>query len=280
MSSILSKKYKVALFVSGLGSNEYFFDETIRKMKTEQPNLVIEYSGVIDMSDYNPNENQFYGLSNNSLMPSSKALTSFCSKIANIVSSAKENGNKVILVRTKLGTKIKGINEKKIVYSSYDSIDNQALKLKKIINEICRINPETEIYLIGHSQGGLVNLKTSTLVPEKIKNLISISTPYSPVTLAYLLREIEFVANIFDKSLIMKVEPNDYIDYEERIKTLSDLKYINNLKNEWNNLIIRPKLNVIAGISSHLMTSEYFIIFCIPFELNYRYPFDGLVLGR
>lgn len=28
------------------------------------------------------------------------------------------------------------------------------------------------------------------------------------------------------------------------------------------------------------MTSQYFTIFFIPFEINHRYPFDGLVVGR
>ena len=60
------------------------------------------------------------------------------------------------------------------------------------------------------------------------------------------------------------------------VTVLGTPSYFDNLRAKWNSLTSRPKLTVIAGISAHLMTSVYLF----PFEINHRYTFDCLVLGR
>lgn len=282
MSSLTTivKRKKIALFVGGLGSDGNFFNQTIQKLNSKAPTLTKVYREIIDMSDFSVTNKQFVGVSSGSLFPSSKALEAFNLKIAEVVNLANSNTNTTIMVKTKLDFRPDSVANGKIVYKSYESIDNQSIKLIKIIESIKQLDSSIEIILVGHSQGGLVNLKTATEIPNKIKNIVSISTPYSPVTTAYLLRTVEFVANIFYTSVYPYFSAGDYEEYEKRVKTLSDSKYLTDLKTKWNKLSKRPSLTVIAGISAHLMTSQYFTIFFVPFEINHRYPFDGLVMGR
>lgn len=277
MSSLTTKnKYKIALFVGGLGYDGSFFEPTIRKIYDFAPTLVRIYNNLINMSNYNVESSEFVGISYGSLLPSSDALETFNLRIAEVVNLAKSNFNKTIMVRTKLDLRPFGVNNSRIVYKRYDSIKNQSLKLQKIVEAIKNLDSSIEITLVGHSQGGLVNLETAIEIPSKITNIVSISTPYSPVTSAYLLRTIEFVANIFNTNIYQTFTKNDYDEFEKRVITLSDSKYFFDLKEKWNNLSNRPKLTVIAGISAHIMTSTYIFLW----EINHRYPFDGLVLGR
>lgn len=281
MSSLTTivKRKKIALFVGGLGSDGNFFNQTIQKLNSKAPTLTKVYSEIIDMSDFSVTNKQFVGVSSGSLFPSSKALEAFNLKIAEVVNLANSNTNTTIMVKTKLDFRPDSVANGKIVYKSYESIDNQSIKLIKIIESIKQLDNSIEIILVGHSQGGLVNLKTATEIPNKIKKVVSISTPYSAVTTAYLLRAVEFIANIFKESVYPYFSAGDYDEYDKRVKTLSDSKYLTELKTKWNKLSKRPELTVIAGISAHLMTSEYFV-FILPFEINHRYPFDGLVMGR
>ena len=280
MSSFANRKYKIALFVGGLCCDGSFFNETIKLLNDEKPNSVIEYNGIIDLTDFNVLTEKFYGINDGSICPSNSSLTNFCKKISTIVELSTSNIYKTVLVRTKLDRYIDCVSNGSIKYRSHDSIDNQAIKLKKIIKDIKNLNSQIDIILIGHSQGGLVNLKVSTLIPSYISDMISISTPYSPVTIAYLLRGIEFAANLFNQSIVSKFDPLEYEDYLECVNTLSNKTYFTNLKNKWNTLNNRPHLTIISGVSAHLMTSQSFTIFNISFETNFRYPFDGLVLGR
>lgn len=182
------------------------------------------------MSDFSVTNKQFVGVSSGSLFPSSKALEAFNLKIAEVVNLANSNTNTTIMVKTKLDFRPDSVANEKIVYKSYESIDNQSIKLIKIIESIKQLDSSIEIILVGHSQGGLVNLKTATEIPNKIKSIVSISTPYSPVTTAYLLRAVEFVANIFNTSVYPYFSAGDYEEYEKRVKTLSDSKYLTDSK--------------------------------------------------
>lgn len=279
MSSIKTNSYKVALFVGGLGSDGSFFDPTITKLKIFGSSFVVEYPTIVKMNDFNTEKDRFYGVKNGYLTQSSEALTEFNEKIAEIVQLSKDNPNKTVLVRTKLDYSIKGLDENNnIKYISYESIADQSKKLKYIINAIKNLDSSINIILIGHSQGGLVNLETAIDIPQKIAEVVSISTPYSPVSFAQVASFFDAIHSVFNTS-IYEVIYND-VDvmhrYDARVTTLASSTYFNNLKQKWNDLSYRPDLTVIAGVSGHIMTSFYIF----PFEVNFRYPFDGLVLGK
>lgn len=281
MSSLKINKYKIALFIPGLGQDGSFFNDCIYKM-TQLYNNVILYNNILNLNNFNIKDNKFYGTTNNSLFPSNDILKSYSLEISNIISLCINNPNKTILIRVTINNEIYSLNKDgSITYNPFDSIDNQVIKLNKIIGDILLLENKIKITLIGHSQGGLVNLKYATLYPNKISNLISISTPYTQVTVANYLKDIDYIFHLFNNCVNKNIGgiSQYYKSYDERVNTLSDLTFYENLKNDWNKLPNRPKLTVIAGISAHLMTSKYFY-FIVPFEINYRYPFDGLVLGR
>ena len=285
MSSINQKKYRIALFVGGLAYDGEFFETAINKMVDFDSNSVIKYQNTIDMKNYDIETNKFLSASGNQLIESTAEYVQISSQISSIVNLAKLNENKVILVKTKLDTFPYEANNGQVKYKKYDLIDNQALKIKKIIDIINIFGADVEIALVGHSQGGLVNLKASTLAPHKIKEIISISTPYGRSAFASILSDIEFIINIFNGSLvegIANVDKNDieYTNYNTSIDQMSSNTYLNNLKNAWLNLETRPRLTVIAGISIHMMTSQYYNVLFFPIEVNKRYPFDGLVFGK
>ena len=266
-------KAKVVLFCGGLGTDGTFFSDCIKNM-VGSTSLVKSYPKIIDMKCYDPDCEDFLGISANSIMPTSEPLIEFNEKIAEIVDLAKNNIGKSILVITKLDSFVKGIENKKLKFAYYDSIDNQANKLVKIIDSIKNIDEEIEIILVGHSQGGLVNLKTSTMIPNKIRDLISISTPYSSVYTANLLKALRILLSIFKENLYKSIEKHYYEEYEKRINELSDNSFFKKLKQTWNLLKYRPNLSVIIGVSAYLKQDVPSIF---PLFLDLLVPFDGLV---
>jgi len=277
--NIVKTRYKIALFVAGLSYDGNFFSKQINKLIENDGSNLIKYDEMIDMSNYSVTQSNFIGASKGSFTSNTKAISKFSTTVAQIINLSKNNSNKTILIKTKLDKRPYKADGNTIIYKNYDSIENQSIKLKVIIENIKSIDSSIEIILIGHSQGGLVNLNTSIKIPNKISKIISISTPYSPVTTAYLLRGVNYVATMFNKNTYMMFDKKDYDEYENRVKELSDSTFYTNLKNKRNDLTNRPSLHVIVGISAHFMTSEY-LYFLVPFEVNHRYPFDGLVMGR
>lgn len=257
---------KIALFQAGLSQNESFFVDTIN-MLVNSSNKMKKFVGsgnipsYIDMSRYNPSDNQFHnsGAGPNLIDQNQK----FLDTIEAIVNMAVTNPLKVILVRTNLTRKYDDY------YNQADSILNQKSKLLKIISEISKTS-NIDIFLVGHSQGGLVNLEAATECPNSIKKLISISTPYSPVYLANTMLLVEHISGIVGESIFqLFATVNHKDDYRDSIQILGSNNYFNSLKQRWNGLTDRPQLHVITGISGLLMI--YSGLFCQYF------PFDGLV---
>lgn len=281
MSSLVKRNGTIVLFVAGLGYDGQFFDVTIEKLIERTSLFPDDYKDdkkTIDMNYFNIIDRKFFELKNGYLVESSNHLLAFSFTIAEIIAKAKEDVNRCVYVETFIDKSLKSpsFNGSNFVY--YDSIEAQSIKLQYIINAIKSIDLSIDIFLVGHSQGGLVNLKTAVDIPNMIKGIISISTPYSAVTIGKVFSLINNVATLFDLniySFIIK-DPENVEKYDARVDTLSDSSFFNNLKHRWNELKKRPKLVVIAGISAHIMTSAYLP----PFEINDRYPFDGLVLGK
>ena len=272
MSSInATKKYRIVLFQDGL-QDKTGFDQTRRLMK-ETNSAFLNYSPRIDMSDYNPDDGCFYGNINEEYAKSEQAENAFKASIAKLVQCAKEHPNVTILVGTTLNHGFK---------SSYylDSIKNQRIKLIRIIDEIKQY-PEIELDLVGHSQGGLVNLETAIEKNKSIAKVISISTPYAPVYLGERLIFLDFFCSLGGKSAyeIFCGDRAECDAYRSCVEILCSSSYYNDLKNKWNNLIVKPKLTVITGTSGHLykrvpgvsVGGSY-----VPDTIT-KEPFDGLV---
>lgn len=245
MSSItLKEKYKIALFQYGLG-DEGGLDDTI-DLLVKTSSDVVKYPSKIDMSDFNTTNNRFYGINSDGYYTKSTAATiDFEALIAQIVQKAKNNPGKTILVATYLSHIF---NTK----CDLDTIENQAKKLIYIVDEFSKYSG-VSLSLVGHSQGGLVNLETGIARCSKIKNLISISTPYSPVTLADLALFIDNGFKQFNRSLFEIFVSDDNIPYYRVcVEKLKSDKYFKDLKDRWSKLLIRPKLTVITGTAGLL----------------------------
>lgn len=282
MSSVSNDKYTVVLFVPGLGYDGEYFDATIQKLK-QSSYKVKEYvysssEGIesdINMKDFDVERNTFCGINQGYYSQNATLNNRFDIRISSIVSLALTNPNKAILVRLSLQY-YPYYSNGDVRYKSYDSILNQSLKLRFIIDAIKNKDARIRIVLIGHSQGGLVNLETAIQRPSSIYKFISISTPYRSVLAADLL-EIPIIIGKISNALtgdnfLNKLDDFglDDTNYQNRILDLSSSPYFNGLHARWNALQNRPPLLVITGTSGHLVTRELDVI-------RRKQSFDGLV---
>ena len=278
MSSLVIKNQKtIVLFQGGLGDRGEGFEETIDLLSKKSSNM-IKSNIFIDMKNFDINKNTFFGTdSSGYLSKQDNLVIEFNKKIANIVSLANNNLDKSILVRTSLSESIDSISNHEIIYFGFDSIRDQAAKLIYIINAIKDIDNSVRIILVGHSQGGLVNLEAATRIPNKIEKMISISTPYSPVYMAQKLIHINFIASIFNTDLfaLLEEKPKMAQKYKDRVDDLSNASLFDDIKGRWNNLSKRPQLTIITGVSGHLVS--FFPGTGIFSPSLSKYSFDGLV---
>lgn len=291
MSILLDKKTKVILYVPGLGQVSNYFDKHIEKLTNKDKNNIIVLKEKIEIYNIIENDNSLDAIMSNINYKLSKNLN-------NLVETIKNNKNKTILVRLGLNSYY---DDKNSIFLFNDSINNQSKKLKFFIENLKKIVSDIDIILVGHSQGGLVNLKTAISIPNLIKEIISIATPYSKVYFA----KYEYFLNIIQKNFnnIVDFVKTNYKEFfnkykffenkkiltdEEKIKIISNDNYIDcvsvlsnpnffkSLKEKWYKLKKRPKFTLISGVSAHFMTTKTFLIF----EENKRYPFDGIVFGK
>lgn len=262
--------YRIVLFQSGLGDDGSSIDGLINQLVSAS-SLFVKYNGSIDMSHYNPSTDDF--CSDNG-SHSNTYEQQFINDINSVISNVHTNYTKTILVKTDLN-KVFGVGTN---YNRclYDSIENQSKKLVKIIDSI-KIHSCVNLTLIGHSQGGLVNLKAAIARPLKIYKMISISTPYAPVTVGSDLLLFENIVNLFNKSLTVAFNSiPEYANYlVQSVNTLTSATFFNELKSQWNAIGYNPPLTVITGVSGLLKSISYFAP--LGYSLISFRPFDGLV---
>lgn len=289
MSSITQRQYKLVLYQAGLGfDHSLTYDATLLKIQNfSSSDIVYIESGktisdsCIDMSKFDCQEMCFHEDNSNGSTGFTNTLhRQFHDKIADIITTLVNNPNKTLHVKTSLNN---GID----FDDCFDSIENQKIKLKYIIGAIKDYSLDIKIYLVGHSQGGLVNLETAIEMPNKIEKIISISTPYSPVSVAKNLLYVDrLLKRVKLGGLLLGDTPESTQRYEERANTLTSSSYYNNLKQRWNSLQNRPRLLVITGTSGFVTHKEYRVInlgsslFPIPTHMwvDVKSAFDGLVL--
>lgn len=284
MSSIITSNYKtIVLFQGGLGDTGWGFLETIEKLASKSSKM-INSNIFIDMKSFDIKDNEFYGLNSSGYLTKQSSLAmKFNENIAKIVSLSNNNFFKAILVRTSLSESIDYIEKGKLNYLGFDSVKDQATKLEYVIKAIKAIDSSIRIILVGHSQGGLVNLEVATRIPQYIHKMVSISTPYSPVSMAKKLINLNCLASIFKTNIYQMLESNPKLatKYQERVEDLGTNKLYNEIKSKWENLSYRPQLIVIAGVSGLLTTLipgtiDPYTGFQGP-DTYIKYPFDGLV---
>lgn len=283
MSSINNREYKLVLYQAGLAQNHSFFDRTLSKVQMfSSSNVLYTKPGMsfqnsfIDMTYFNGESNSFFPSSDIGSIPNPH-FNNFQATIADVINQLINNYPKTLHVKTQL-TNSPGFID------GFESISNQKQKLKRIIGAICSYNLNIKIILIGHSQGGLVNLETAIDIPNLIHSLVSISTPFSPVSvgknLLYLGR---LLRKKLSETLFSPDSPESLQRYEDRAETLTSANYFSDLKQRWDNLESKPKLFVITGASALIRrtVTDYFQMgdppIYVPIHTEYRFPFDGLV---
>ena len=225
---------RIALFQGGLYDNGQSLQRTINTLYNNNTSKFIKVDEVFNMRYFNPITMTFGSDNSSANFGEFLSQSDFDERIDNIVNTARfvANEGKITLIRTCLN----------YVYNTdiaFDSIENQKNKLKYIINAFKKYD-NVEIYLVGQSQGGLVNLETGIDLYYKVDKIISISTPYAPVYLASILSNFDFLVSLF-------AEKGAENYYKECVNTLSSQEYFTNLKNRWNSLTSRPELTAIVG---------------------------------
>lgn len=286
MSSIEQDKNRrpaeLYIYVAGLSQDYHFFKRHFDNLVAECGYRCIRYEKPFDMSNFNVQRNDFFYGSGESRGTNYNFIEDFVSNLKDLVKFLKENRGKVILLGTKLDSyRVSFSSDENENFKFYDSIDNQAKKIIYIINAINNLVPETKITLVGHSQGGLVNLRAAPQVENKIEKIISIATPYSSVFFANVFLGINFVSSIFNfniGSLINKEK--DFECYVQRSKDLTNNGYIESIKRDWYAMKNRPKLFVIVGASGRIRYTTKMKNFNGMLMYGYEnqfIKFDGLV---
>ena len=286
MSSINNPQYKLVLYQAGLGCDQSFFDNAFFKIlsMSSASNAVYVKAGMnvsnsfIDMTYFNTDNNTFFPSSNLGSLPN-PYFHAFHTTIADVMNQLVNCYPKTLHVKTLL-------NNSPSFDDGFESIYSQKQKLKQIIGAICSYNLNVKIILVGHSQGGLVNLETAIDIPNLIDKVISISTPYSS---AFVGKNLLYLGRLLRKIGLLSTFVQDsqatIQRYEDRAITLTSDSYYSNLKQRWNALQqTRPSLHLITGTSGLITatSTEYYYMgdppISVPISTEFRTPFDGLVL--
>ena len=259
MSSLIVNKYTVCLYVQGLGQGNTFFSNTINLITSSCPAKHIDFNISIDMVGFDCTTNQFWN-------PSTADI--FNQITASLVNISLANPNKIIHARLGLNVDEAGFN--------YDLITNQKTKLLYVIDRIKNLSNAVRIILIGHSQGGLVNLEATIERPNQIERLISLSTPYSPVYAAALFDQVNEIREVYN-TIAFAFNGQTYglsPYFSVCVDTLASESYFNSLKTRWSALPYRPHLLAICGISSRIKTNGPLRPFFHGMEVTWEFTDD------
>lgn len=287
MSSYDSPKRRIAIYVAGLGQDSSFFSHTIEKVVNEYEYKHVKCTTKVDMTMFDCTGNDFFGYSDTRYTDvCQRERAKFNNSIAAVASLLQANPNKTIHLAVDISKALpvpftlyyiehpEDIQEAIKNIGNNDSIENQKIKLEYIINALKRYFSDLQIILIGHSQGGLVNLEVACDKPNQIQELVSISTPYSPVIIARdamrLVHALSFL-ELESSSETNLFSSQDQQRYLENVERLSGQTYFTNLKRRWNNIPVtsKPKIRCITGTSGTLA----YDMLTLPKKTSY----DGLV---
>jgi pimeloyl-ACP methyl ester carboxylesterase len=249
------KKGSIVLFQHGIFGNEDSFTEAIAKLVKQAPNRHIAFPDTF----INMNSFKKMGYNNTYLFETPESQLEFNDTIKNIALFAKDHPNHNILVRTRLS----GINKA-------DSIQNQKEKLALIVRRLYDLIDGRPIVLVGHSQGGLVNMETALKCPSYIDKIISLNTPFSVNSIGRTFFPIATFCHRFGIPLNAGIDTFDFKDDDvyHALGTLVNFVYFADLKKRWESATNKPTAIALAGLAGVLTDKRY----------EYDSTFDGLVM--
>lgn len=149
-------------------------------------------------------------------------------------------------------------------------VDDLFLGTQKLIYLIKNIKEimDVDVILVGHSQGGLLNLIVATSIPTLIKDMISIVTPYREsffgglVKLGINLSKVLFYKNPL-RLLTKKGRYNeeDIKKMEVGIRLLSNRQIYSKYRHLWANLKNKPHLYVVSSLAGLIKYSNSKVYF-------------------
>lgn len=275
MSSVNNYSGTLVIYQSGLGGTQYDFYKTIEKLVGSNPYRHKAF--VVSDNLENSYLNAGVTWQGESLLSHPSNTSNLRTKLDKLVEYCSRYPHHHVHVRTRLGGA-----------EGFDSIEKQTACLCSIIEYLeSKSDFDRKIVLVGHSQGGLVNLETAILRPESIDKIISLSTPYNPVDIGKDVMTIFHLGELFKYDVNGKIrnELNVTADeaqkFRDRIETLSSSSYFSDLKNRWANCVHKPKLYVISGTSGRLAHTYYVYTsngYAMPVTI--KKSFDGLVTTK
>lgn len=242
-SKVKPKKGSIVLFQHGFLGNHESLSETIRLMEQKNPSRNIGYfEGYINMDAFV--ESGYKGVAG---FYSNTSFQKYLDEMEKIINFIKNNPYKNILIRTKLSGD-----------DLIDSVSMQRSKLEHIVQHLYTKVSDRSIILIGHSQGGIVNMEVALSMPKYVKSIISINTPYNENLIASALEPLimEVVKKVrkfeFGDTSIKFDDDKKIERLEKAIGTLTSGMYFHFLKQKWENATEKPSAVGIAGLSGVL----------------------------
>lgn len=245
----------IVLFQHGIFGDETSFSEAIEKLVKQAPKRHIAYpNSFINMNDYKKGE---YGKSY--MFEKTESQIEFNNIISGIASFAKEHPDHNILIRTRLSGENKA-----------DSIQNQKEKLALIVRRLHAVIDGRPIVLVGHSQGGLVNMETALICPNYIDKIISLNTPFSVNNIGKTFFPIATFCHRFGIPLNVGFDTLDFRDDDvyHALSTLVNFVYFADLKKRWESATNKPTAIALAGLAGVLTDKAN----------EWDSTFDGLVM--
>lgn len=184
--------------------------------------------------------------------------------INNVVELSLANPTKAILCRLRL-----------CGATGSSDVNLQVSRLRYLIEHLVPfLHDKRPFVLIGHSQGGLVNLLATTYLDGIIDQVISISTPYRDVqsiketlVLAKLSKKSIAILEHFASFTFGKVSHTTLEELLQGVFIFGDNKLTNLIKDRFKEMENRPRLDVICGVAGIFNGSVF----------NWRRAYDGLV---
>lgn len=147
-----------------------------------------------------------------------------------------------------------------------DSVDDQSLELKKFIKKITeRLDYGGKFHLVGHSKGGLVNIKTALddkyQYHDQIDKLVSIATPYGSSEL------LKVLSNLYDEVDAIGFSDYPNLDFDiHGTRSITHEDYLKQLREAWGDADNNPKKDDLYVIVSVAWEIENTSILKLDFE--------------
>lgn len=255
-SGNVARKGAIVLFQHGIFGNQDSMTATIKKIEEVKGAKNSAYpDGFINMTGFVQK-----GYKKGLFFDTLEQQNVFLNTMKGIKEYADTNPYINVLVRTNLSGK-----------DTYDSIYLQSEKLEFIIKYINENFEGRKIILVGHSQGGLVNMEASLRCPNMVSKMISFNTPYAVNSIGDDLYPLARLIMSFAGGFKYELNDTEMDLSDERVdaalRNLKSFDYFDDLKKRWDEFQNKPPLYKIVGLSGILKGQTF----------RCNRTFDGLV---